>query len=29
VCTQIAVEMDGSEEIPAAERLAPVHGLKA
>ena len=28
VCTQIAVEMDGGEDIPAAERLAPLPALK-
>ncbi|MDP1646970.1 MAG: metalloregulator ArsR/SmtB family transcription factor [Rubrivivax sp.] len=28
VCTQIAVELDGAGEIPAAERLAPLHMLK-
>ena len=28
VCTQIAVEMDGGDEIPSAERLAPLHTLK-
>ncbi len=29
VCTQIAAEMDGADGIPAAERLAPLHTLKA
>lgn len=29
VCTQIAVEMDGGDEIPSTERLAPLHTLKA
>ena len=28
VCTQIAVEMDGDNEIPASERLAPLPTLK-
>lgn len=28
VCTQIALEMDGEEDIPPAERLAPQLGLK-
>jgi DNA-binding transcriptional ArsR family regulator len=28
VCTQIAVEMHGDNEIPATERLAPLHALK-
>ena len=28
VCTQIAVEMDGGEAIPVAERLAPLPALK-
>jgi ArsR family transcriptional regulator len=28
VCTQIAVEMDGGDEIPVAERLAPLPTLK-
>jgi hypothetical protein len=28
VCTQIALEMDGDEDIPPAERLAPQLGLK-
>ena len=29
VCTQIAVEIDGGDEIPPAERLAPLATLKA
>ena len=28
VCTQIAFEMDGDDEVPASERLAPQHGMK-
>jgi len=28
VCTQIAVELDGGDEIPAAERLAPFPTMK-
>lgn len=29
VCMQIAVEIDGSIEVPPADRLAPLAGLKA
>ena len=29
VCTQIAVEIDGGDSIPPAERLAPLATLKA